>query len=325
MDGINVGFIGLGGMGQHHLKSLREIPEAHLAAVCDINGELSSSIGAEYGARSYTDHHEMLEKEDLDAIYVVVPPFAHSDAEIIAARKGIHLFVEKPVTLTMDKAREVWAECRKAGIITSVGYTLRYFGYAERLQSLLSQEELAMIVITRWGGMPDVAWWRQMARSGGQLVEQTTHQVDTVRYVTGKEIVSVYADYALKVMGDWEHVDIPDVYSMCMKLEDGTPVSLTTSCQMHRGGGDSTMNFLLDGSRVELKGSTLRTFPEANPAVDGEHGQEMNIDRAFVDAILGDDPSLVRSSYDDAMKTLAVTLAANESARTGEPVAVELE
>jgi predicted dehydrogenase len=307
-------------MGQHHLQSLRQIEEAKVVAVCDVNAELAASVGAEYGARSYSDHHDMLDKEDLDALYVVIPPFAHTDQELIAASKGIHLFVEKPVALTMEKAREVWNACQAAGIITSVGYTLRYFGYAPRLRQFLAHETLAMISVNRWGGMPDTPWWRVMSRSGGQLVEQTTHQVDMIRYVTGKEIVSVYADYALRVMGDWENVDIPDVQSVAMKLEDGTPVSLTTSCQMYKGGGDSTMHFLLDGSRVELKGATLRTLPEANPALDGEFGQELNVDRAFVDAILKDDPSLIRSPYDDAMKTLAVTLAANESARKGIPV-----
>ena len=266
----------------------------------------------------------MLEKEEIDALYVVIPPFAHTDAELIAARKGIHLFVEKPVSLDMGLSREILEASRQSGIITSVGYTLRYFGYARLLRQFLAQTPVAMIVADRWGGMPGVAWWRQMARSGGQLVEQTTHQVDTIRYVTGKEIVSVYADYALRVMGDWEYVDIPDVQSVAMKLEDGTPVSLTTSCQMHKGGGDSTVNFLLDGSRIELKGATITTIPEANPEIDGEHGQETNIDQAFLDAIISGDQSRVLSSYGDAMKTLAVTLAANESARTGVPVKVAL-
>jgi len=321
---VNVGFVGLGGMGRTHLESLRGIEQARIIAVCDINAELAAATGAEFKARSYTDHHDLLDKEDIDALYVVIPPFAHTDAELIAARKGIHLFVEKPVSLDMALSRQIWEASQKAGIITSVGYTLRYFGFARLLRQFLAQEPLAMVVVNRWGGMPSVAWWRQMAKSGGQLVEQTTHQVDMVRYVTGKEITSVYADYALRVMGDWEYVDIPDVQSVAMKLEDGTPVSLTTSCQMHKGGGDSTMHFLLDGSRIELKGSTLSTFPEANPGLDGEHGQETNIDQAFVDAIINHDQSRVLSSYGDAMKTLAVTLAANESARTGLPVKVDL-
>lgn len=84
------------------------------------------------------------------------------------------------------------------------------------------------------------------------------------------------------------------------------------------------MHFLLDGSRVELKGVTIATHPEGDPAIDGEHGQETNIDQAFLDAINKKDQSLVLSSYGDAMKTLAVTLAANESARTGMPVKVDL-
>ena len=213
--------------------------------------------------------------------YVVIPPSSHTDAEPTRPVKASTPFSFRSAGHGLSHKRPR----QKAGIITSVGYTLRYFGFARLLRQFLANETLAMISINRWGGMPGVAWWRQMARSGGQLVEQTTHQVDMVRYVTGKEITSVYADYALRVMGDWEWVDIPDVQSLAMKLEDGTPVSLTTSCQMHKGGGDSSMHFLLDGSRVELKGVTIATHPEGDPAIDGEHGQETNIDQAFLDAI----------------------------------------
>ena len=322
MDHIRVGFIGVGGMGQHHLKAVQQLPGTEVVAVCDINAELAAAMGRQYRARPYSDHHDMLGKEELDALYVVVPPFAHTDAEIIAARRGIHLFVEKPVALNMDKAREVRAAVEEAGIITSVGYTLRYLGAASRLRQFLRDRTIAMVVATRWGGLPGMPWWGVMSRSGGQLVEQTTHQVDLVRYTTGKEITRVYADYALRVLKDREDLDIPDVYSLAMQLDDGAPFSLTTSCAMRQGAGDSTINYLLDGSRVELKGSSLRSLPEPRPELDGDHGMEMDIDRAFIDAIRLHDPSLIRSTYSDAVKTLAVTLAANRSASRGEPVEV---
>lgn len=322
---IKVGFLGVGAMGQHHLKTVHGFLEAKVVAVCDVDAELSRAMGTQYDARHYTNHHEMLDKEELDALYVVVPPFAHTDAELIAARKGIHLFVEKPVALTMEKAREVQAAVRKAGIITSVGYTLRYFEAPTRLQQFLRDETIAMIVITRWGGLPGTPWWRVMSRSGGQLVEQTTHQVDLVRYITGREITNVYADYATRVLGDEPGLDIPDVQSVAMRLDDGTPVSLTTSCNMREGGGDSSMNFLMKDYLLATTPTKIRTSPHANPELDGEFGEQMNIDRAFIEAIRHHDPSYIRCDYTEGLKSLAVTLAANESAATGRPVKVSLD
>ena len=325
MEQIRIGFLGAGGMGQHHLKAVAQMPEVRVVAVCDISATMAEAAARRYKARSYQDHHDMLEKEDMDALYVAVPPFAHTDAELIAAKKGVHLFVEKPVALNLEKAREVSAAVSRAGIISASGYVLRYYQAPTLMRRFLADKTVAMIVVTRWGGVPGTPWWGVMSRSGGQLVEQTTHQVDLVRYITGREVTSVYADYALRVMGQEEGWDIPDAYSLAMRLEDGTPVSLTTACTMRKGGGQSAISFLLDGYSVEMQVTKITTSPEALPSLDGEYGEEVDIDRAFIDAVRLNDRSLIRSDYADALKTLAVTLAANESARSGRPVKVALD
>jgi predicted dehydrogenase len=325
MEKLQIGFIGTGGMGQHHLKMVKAMETTEIVAVCDTNRELAEAMAHQYRARAYFDHHDMLEKEHLDALYVVVPPFAHSDAELIAASKGIHLFVEKPVALTLTKAREVRDAIQRAGVISTSGYSLRYLGSSQRLRRFLAEQRAGMIVAARWGGIPGAPWWGVMSRSGGQLVEQTTHQVDLVRYLTGQEITSVYADYGSGCLRGHEDFDIPEVYSVAMKLADGTPFSLTSTCLLHKDGGANTMDFIFDGLRVQWDGETLRTFPEAIPELDGKHHDDGDIDRAFIEAILLHDQSILLSSYADAVRTLAVTLAANESALTGRPVQVPLD
>src|SRR5439155_16568344 len=120
--------------------------------------------------------------ESPDALYVCVPPFAHEDAELIAARKGIHLFVEKPVALDVDWGASVAAVIRETGILSSVGYSLRYLPATETARRYLAGKEIAMVASHRWGGLPETPWWRVMEQSGGQLVEMTTHQVDLMRY-----------------------------------------------------------------------------------------------------------------------------------------------
>jgi predicted dehydrogenase len=324
MSRVRVGFIGIGGMGGHHLKTVAAMPEAEVVAVCDVNAELVQRAGAEHGAASFTDGGEMLKSVQMDALYVAVPPFAHSDVELVAADKGIHLFIEKPVALDMGRAREVSAAIRKAGVYSASGYVLRYYGGPTKMRGYLADKKVAMIMATRWGGVPPSTWWHIMARSGGQLVEQTTHNVDMIRYMTGKEITHVYADYALRLYGDRPGWTIPDVYSMAMRLEDGTPVSMTTSCTMHKGGGESRIDFLMDGYLVRTQVGSIATEPEADPSVDGQYGEEIDIDRAWIDAIRLKNPSLIRCDYHEAMKTLAVTLACNESAVSGKAVDVDL-
>src|SRR5438105_2869514 len=104
---VRLGFLGTGGIAGHHLKQLQEVPGAEIVALCDVVAERAEARAQEFGGRAYRDYRQMLEREELDALYVCVPPFAHDDAEVQAARRGIHLFVEKPVTLTMEKGLEV--------------------------------------------------------------------------------------------------------------------------------------------------------------------------------------------------------------------------
>ncbi|MDH7571157.1 MAG: Gfo/Idh/MocA family oxidoreductase, partial [Armatimonadota bacterium] len=109
-----IGFIGAGGNAQGHMQRVAELPGARIAAVCDVAADRAEAAAAKYGAKAYTQYERMLGEEDLHAVYVSVPPFAHYDAEILAAERGLHLFVEKPVALTLEKGLEIWEAIAKA-------------------------------------------------------------------------------------------------------------------------------------------------------------------------------------------------------------------
>lgn len=120
----------------------------------------------------------MLENEEMDALYVCIPPFAHEEQEIIAAEKGIALFVEKPVSVIMEKAREVDAAIRKNNVVSCVGFQGRYLDIITQTKDLLKDRPVGMAMGYWMGGMPQVPWWRRKEMSGGQAVEQTIHVTD---------------------------------------------------------------------------------------------------------------------------------------------------
>ena len=98
---VRVAVYGTGRFAQAtHLPNLRRIDGVEIAALCDINEDALSEAAAQFGvARTYTDAHAMLEAEDLDALWSIVPAFARTDVEIAAAERGIQLFSEKPQAL----------------------------------------------------------------------------------------------------------------------------------------------------------------------------------------------------------------------------------
>ena len=315
---INVGFVGAGGRARAHMKALGAMDDVKIVAICDVAEETAQTVAGELGASSYTDHHAMLDGEDLDALYVSVPTFAHTDAEILAAGKGIHLFLEKPVAPSMDKALEILEAIEKAGVLSSVGYQVRYSGYVQQARAFFKDRDVGMVVSGRWGGLPPTLWWRVMAQSGGQLVEQTTHQVDLLRYVLG-EVDEVHAYYAQRTMDDVPNLDIPDVYTLNMKFASGAIGSLTSTCSLREGGGGGTTDFIMKNMRAEMGRDGLKISPEGAADPGSVPDDAGDIDEVFIDAIRRGDGSKVLSDFEDGVRTLDITLAANKSAETGKP------
>ncbi|MFP4249226.1 MAG: Gfo/Idh/MocA family protein [Armatimonadota bacterium] len=320
MSEVKIGFIGAGGNAQGHMTQLSEVEEANIVAICDISEETAQAAVDTFGGSAYTDYHEMLEDAEMDALYVSIPPFAHTDAEILAAEAGLHLFVEKPVVMDVEQGLEILSAIEEANVLSSVGYQLRLLDTSQRIKSYLADRTVAMISSHRWGGLPGVPWWRVMDQSGGQLHEQTTHQIDLMRYLTGHEIVEVYAQYDLLVMDDVENITIPDSQAAMFTFDNGTIATVTTSPMMTQGGGKSDLNFLLRDQIIGWSSGAVAVSGEDAPELQGEPEETPNIDETFVRAILAGDQSIIPCSYEDGLRTADVTLSANESARTGKPV-----
>ena len=321
---VRLGFIGLGGIANHHLKQLAAIDAAKPVAFCDINEAAAKAASEAYGGGAvYTDHHKLLDSEELDAVYICIPPKFHTDQAIAAAEHGVAVFVEKPVALTMDKALETREAIAKAGVLASSGYTMRYWPGICAAKEHLDGKTISMITCSRWGGIPggEDHWWRNMSISGGQLVEQATHQVDAIRWIAG-EITQVWARYEYASMAHHPKFTVPASQAFCFETAGGACGVMTCSCATHKGGGGGGWDFLLDGERLTIAGQAAKVMP-APADTDGTIEPampQMNIDEGFVQAVASGDGSTIRSTYADAVKTLEVTLAANESAASGKVV-----
>jgi predicted dehydrogenase len=313
---VRLGLIGTGGMGQGHLRNLKEIPQAQIVALCDWDEELVQNVASSIGCATYTDGAKMIADAELDALYICVTPHTHHDLEILAAQKGLHLYVEKPVNLYIDKAIRAWEAISKAGVMTQSGYQLRYFPYNRQLKAFLADKQVGTAHSVRWSGAPQKDWWLKYDESGGQLVEQTTHQVDLLRWVLG-EVEAVSAVYSFDRLFQGEpNITIPDSQVALLHFRSGAPVTLTTSCALGKGwmGG---MEFVLKNARVSVQNNEIKVSPEDAYTLPPLPGDSPSADEMFVRAVATGDRSLLFSPYDDGLKSAAVTLAANLSAENG--------
>lgn len=211
MKPLRTGILGCGGFAHRHAQNILTIPdEIELVAFCDHHDYNAREFSEKYtGGKGsiFTDPKEMFETAGLDLIVICLPPFAHADEVDLAARHGVHVFIEKPIALSSEHAWRMVEAVETAGVKSQVGFMFRFGEAVERLKGLLASGEAgrAGLMNARYFcNSLHADWWRHRDKSGGQLVEQVIHMVDLMRYLMG-EAVSVYSRQE-----NLFHRDVPD-------------------------------------------------------------------------------------------------------------------
>lgn len=339
---VRIGVVGAGGVAVTHIVNLLRIPDADVVAIFDVvpgvaeacirrvnaqqdlNARPSDEV-RRLRARVYADYRAMIAEAGLHALYVCTPPAARGEIELAAVGEGIALCVEKPVTLDLAVAREVAAAIRERNLVSSVCYQVRYARAVDDARRALEGRSVAMGLGFMLGGVPAASWWRLRATSGGQLVEQATHTVDLMTCFLG-DVDRVYAAGALRVHRDVPGFDIHDTGAVTLHFASGAIGSIATTSVLGGGataGFPTGLHLFAADLRVEVWGASLKV-------VTGDRTDERRyaespmqaLDSDFIEAVRRRDPSRVRTPYADAVRTLAITLAGEESARTGRVVEV---
>jgi len=322
---LKIGFIGSGGIAGAHVSALKKIGDVKLVAFADVQEDRANRLASETGGAVYTDHLKMLEKEQLDAVYICVPPHAHGGPERACIERKIPFFVEKPIANSMETATDILGKVRRAGLLTAVGYMNRYRRSLQRGRELLKGAKVSSVEGHWLGGTPGAPWWYTKAQSGGQLVEQTTHIVDAVAYLLGRATEV----YAIGTKGTHANppkgYDVEDATSVALKFANGAVGTINSCCTLQTGGGVGldiySPNVVLSYREWNMNLKAVKSRLETEE-VRGEDNIFEVEDRAFVQAILTNNPSLIKCNYGQAFPAHQITMAANESLKTGKPVSI---
>jgi len=324
---VNIGFVGCGGIARAHVQRLTKIPEAKMVAFYDVVPQKAEDVAKLVGAKAYLDLQQMLDGERLDAVYVCVPPFAHG-FELKIVERGIHLFVEKPVALTMEVAREIERAIARAGVLCSVGYMWRYLDTTALAKKTLEENgPVGMVeglyIDPYW--FPPGHWWIDKAKSGGQVLEQSTHVFDLARYLVGN-VLRIYAELDTRLLTEVPGFKTEDVSLVTLKFRNGAIGVVLSTCASRSTFTGTSLKVLAKNVVVEHGGhsGTLRIYRdqevrEVKPTVDSYLEEDM----VFVNAVATGDGGAIKSPYSDAIKTLEVTLAANEASKGNKVIFIE--
>jgi len=323
---VRLGFIGCGKIirNAHIGPTLADHEGVELVAYYDVIRDAAEAMASDFGGEVCESELEVCEKSD--AVYIGIPPTAHGPAERACLETETPFFVEKPQTLDLDLAREIASEVREKDIITMVGYQFRHTPAGRAFKEALEGHTPALVNMWWYQGTPKIPFNRYKSKSGGQVVEQVTHIVDTVRYAVG-EIVEVFGWQNNVAHLDEEDWDNDDVGTACVRFQDGALGTITNCYALTEGApGGNGAEVLTPDRRVLWAGNSLTIVTkngEEKPEFPAGPAHQWE-DLAFVEAVRTGDPSGILSPYSDGMKTLAVTLACARSGASGQPVSIEI-
>jgi len=197
MKELGFGVIGVGEMGSQHAKNLRTcIHGAKLVAVADVNATRVRGVAGELGVEGYERAEALLERRDIAAVVISTPPKFHLSAIQGAAAAGKHIFCEKPLALKVDEADAALEAVRQAGTFLQVGHMRRYDpGYVEA-KKRIAVGEIGRVVIFKSIGRDyetSAVAASQVAINGTLFHDNSAHDFDLARWLTGDEVTEVHA------------------------------------------------------------------------------------------------------------------------------------
>lgn len=326
MKTINVGIIGCGGFGNFHLDNLLQMEGVSIVALVSSNPKrLEETAKKVPNARLYSGHKELFADDILlDAVVVSLPPALHHGVECAAAQLGVNIYVEKPIGVDIATALKNAEAIEKAGIICAVGYQGRYSSLFPKLKTVIARQQIGLVLATWIGGFPEVMWWRNKSLSGGQLVEQATHLFDIMRYLFG-EVKSVYSS-AMSGINDKPNSTVEDCSSTVVTFKSGIVATMLTGCYIsNKSPSDVGLQIFCKDMQISYdwcgdiqyksNDETTKISPIGNAHFDAM--------QAFITALQSGDKTGILCDYADAVKTLKVTLAANQSMESGLPIMLD--
>ena len=319
---VRVALVGAGGIAREHLDILARMSDVQIVGICDIDRVRARAAAQPFQASVYSSHRLMFEELQPEAVYVCVPPYARGDIEMAAVDGDIHLFVETPVGLDLERAFVIADRIDEAQLVSSVAYQWRYSDVVEAARRHLDGRPVHLAVGSFLTGMPTVAWRRKKDLSGGQVVEQTTHLLDLARYLCG-EVRRVHAVGLTGVLAQVaDDCSIEDASCATLEFASGAIGTVTsagfvetdqrTSLELYTDA--STVRIADGAGRLELVEKTKLAIQDAatDPRESATH--------AFIHSVATGDRGGILADFRQGAHTLALALAANHAMDTGRPV-----
>jgi predicted dehydrogenase len=198
-----------------------------LVACCGRDLARTEAFAAEHGGQAYIDLDNMLDEVGLDLMIATLPPYTRGGEIERASARGVNLLVEKPIALDEAVGWRMVEAVERSGVTAAIGFMYR-FGDAIARWFERDPGRVGLFAGSYHCNALHAPWWRDKAKSGGQIVEQVIHLIDLVRLFMG-EPDRVYARAANLLHGDTPGYDVEDMSAIVFGWDDGRIATLHAS------------------------------------------------------------------------------------------------
>lgn len=262
---IRLGIIGAGAFANVHLNGLKEVKNAEVVAICDVDKERVNMKAEKYGIESvYYDYRELLAREDIDAVTLPLPDQLHRQITVEALHAGKHVLCEKPMALCLDDCKEMIKAAKETGKQLMIGQIGRYTPAFNKAEEILKSGMIGELFFIESEYAHD---YSKTAGSGSwrvtperePIIGGGCHAVDYIRRIAGNpEEVFAYANNMS--LTDWP---IHDCSIAVMKFPSGVIGKVLTSTGCKR---DYTMRTVIYGTKgtliVDNTSTTMKLYQE---------------------------------------------------------------
>ena len=289
---VRAAVIGLGWPGMQHLKGYTVDPRSEVIAVCDLDEKRTEEVAKEHSIpNTYTNHLEMLENRDIDAVSVCLPNFLHAPISIDALNAGKHVLCEKPPARSADEAKAMADAATENGKTLMYALVQRFGGNSQKLKQLIQDGELGDVYFgkaayVRRRGIPigKEGWFVDKERAGGgALIDIGVHALDCIWWLMNSpkpvEIMGATYSHFKHLVPDNIKYDVDDATFAQIHFENGATIVLETTWALNLPGdnyiriagtkaGASLNPFTLyteeDGKQVDksLEAPSINSFDE---------------------------------------------------------------
>ena len=315
MRTVNVGVIGVGAMGENHVRVYHKMEEANLMGVSDVSERALKKIEKKYGAKGYTDYCELLANPEIEVVSVCVPTTFHHDVVMEAIKHKKHVLVEKPIAFTLTEAEEMIAAAKEAGVTLATGHVERFNPAVQKAKELIDDGVIGDIVSAfakRVGPLPP------RIKDVGVSIDLAIHDLDIMNYLFEEEITQVYGT----MNSSFDDSEFEDHAEIMVSFDNEST-------------GIIEVNWLTPYKRRELEltgtaGIISVDYIQQSIEVFGKFAQDIEIVheeplkgelKSFLNSVVEEKEPVITG--EDGLKALKMVIAANKSSKEHRPISLD--